>query len=158
MTPTSGSTTSRRPTTRPSATSGATRLDGKGKAERVSPAGEPGAHVYNAAPGMRWAFHTYHIFTLAPATDLVAAARPTSRCGPLAANKQLRERVAAIRKGPVEWTTLRGADGVALNGVDHEAGRFRFDADATRCSSRCTAVPAARPWSTAGPEASTSGT
>lgn len=90
------------------------RLDGRGKAERVSPAGHSGAHGYNAGPGMKWAFHTYHTFTTAPATDLVQL--PAHRSArPLAANTKLRETVAAIRKGSVEWTTLRGADGSRLN-------------------------------------------
>lgn len=90
------------------------RLDGRGKAERLSPAGQPGAHGYTAAPGMRWAFHTFHSFTSPPATELVQL--PTHRAiRPLAANDTLRARVAAIRKGQVEWTTLRGADGSRLN-------------------------------------------
>jgi dipeptidyl-peptidase-4 len=64
------------------------RLDGKGKAERVSPATATGSHLYNAGPGLRWAFHTYHTFTSAPIIDLVqlpthkssACWPPTSSC------------------------------------------------------------------------------
>jgi dipeptidyl-peptidase-4 len=90
------------------------RLDGKGKAERLSPATASGSHLYNAGPGMRWAFHTYHTFTSAPIIDLVQLPSHKS-VRMLAANKQLRDRVMAIRKGTVEWTTLRAADGSRLN-------------------------------------------
>ena len=91
-----------------------TRLDGKGKAERLSPGTANGSHLYDAGPGMRWAFHTYHTFTSAPIIDLVQL--PTHKSvRMLAANKQVRDRVMAIRKGTVEWTTLRAADGSRLN-------------------------------------------
>ena len=90
------------------------RLDGKGKAERLSPATARGTHSYNPGPGMRWAFHTYHSFSSAPIIDLVQL--PTHKSARvLASNKQLRDRVMAIRKGTVEWTTLRAADGSRLN-------------------------------------------
>ena len=36
-----------------------TRLDGKGKPERVSPAGEPGYHEYDLSPDARYAAHTF---------------------------------------------------------------------------------------------------
>ena len=90
------------------------RLDGRGKAERLSPATASGTHSYNAGPGMRWAFHTYHTFSSAPIIDVVQL--PTHKSSRvLVANRQLRERVQAIRKGTVEWTTLRAADGSRLN-------------------------------------------
>ena len=34
-----------------------TRLDGKGKQERVTPQDQPGYHVYKISPDGRWAFH-----------------------------------------------------------------------------------------------------
>lgn len=36
------------------------RLDGKGKAERVSPVGQPGQHSYIISRNAKWAIHTYH--------------------------------------------------------------------------------------------------
>ena len=47
------------------------RLDGTGTPERLSPAGQPGTHRYEFAPGGRWAFHTYSTFDQPPVTDLV---------------------------------------------------------------------------------------
>jgi dipeptidyl-peptidase-4 len=90
------------------------RLDGRGRPERLPPAGLPGVHAYNAAPGLRWAFHTYSRFGEPPATSLIRL--PTHRSlRELAGNRALRDRVHALRRGPVEFTTLAGADGVALN-------------------------------------------
>ena len=36
-----------------------TKLDGKGKLERISPAGEPGYHEYDLSPNARYAFHNF---------------------------------------------------------------------------------------------------
>jgi dipeptidyl-peptidase-4 len=91
-----------------------TRLDGRGRPERVSPTAIPGSHGYNVSPDLRWAFHSYSRFGEPPRTALVRL--PEHRLvRELVANRALRERVAALRRGPVEFTTLRGADGVTLN-------------------------------------------
>src|SRR5690349_4820297 len=47
------------------------RLDGRGDAERVTPATQPGTHTYDMAPGAHWAFHTYSAFGTPPVTELV---------------------------------------------------------------------------------------
>ncbi|HET9512448.1 MAG TPA: DPP IV N-terminal domain-containing protein, partial [Gemmatimonadales bacterium] len=91
-----------------------TRLDGRGRAQRLSPASLPGSHSYDAGPGVRWAFHTYSRFGTPPAMDLVEL--PSHRSvRPLNPNARLRETVAKLKRGPVEFTSLRGADGVSLN-------------------------------------------
>jgi dipeptidyl-peptidase-4 len=91
-----------------------TRLDGKGRSERISPAGQPGTHGYTVAPGGQWAFHTYSNFTTPTFTELVRL--PDHRSvRVLAANTALREKVTALRRGPVEFINLKGADGVTLN-------------------------------------------
>jgi dipeptidyl-peptidase-4 len=91
-----------------------TRLDGRGRAQRLSPASLPGSHSYNAGPGVRWAFHTYSRFDTPPAMELVEL--PSHRSvRPLNPNARLRETVAKLKRGPVEFTSLRGADGVSLN-------------------------------------------
>jgi dipeptidyl-peptidase-4 len=63
---------------------------------------------------VRWAFHTYSRFDTPPAMELVEL--PSHRSvRPLNPNARLRETVAKLKRGPVEFTSLRGADGVSLN-------------------------------------------
>lgn len=91
-----------------------TRLDGRGRAERLSPAGQAGTHGYSPAPGLRFAFHTWSKFGTPPATALVAL--PAHReVRVLAGNAQLRERVAALKTGEAEFLQVPGADGATLN-------------------------------------------
>ena len=47
------------------------RLDGSGKAERLSPSNEPGVHSYQISPNCRYAIHTYSNFDAPPAMELV---------------------------------------------------------------------------------------
>jgi dipeptidyl-peptidase-4 len=91
-----------------------TRLDGKGKVERLSPATMPGSHGYTPAPGFGYAFHTWSKFGTPMATALVEL--PAHReVRVLAGNGRLKERVAALRAGPREFLQVPGADGVMLN-------------------------------------------
>jgi dipeptidyl-peptidase-4 len=81
------------------------RLDGKGKAERLSPAAQSGSHLYDISPNARFAIHTFHNFTQPPVTELVRLpSHAVVRT--LQANDRLRQRVAALKRGPVEWTRL----------------------------------------------------
>lgn len=92
-----------------------TRLSGKGKAERLSPAGQAGAHGYNVAPGGRWAMHTYGRFGTPSVTELVRL--PSHAViKTLVDNATLRARVAALRRGPSEFFKVDIGDGVVLNG------------------------------------------
>lgn len=43
-----------------------TKLDGKGKAERVSPANEPGTHAYIISPDAKYALHSYSSHIVKP--------------------------------------------------------------------------------------------
>jgi len=91
-----------------------TRLDGKGKAERISPATAAGSHGYESAPGFRYAFHTFTKFGTPPTTALVEL--PAHRqLRVLAGNAQLKQRVATLRTGSSEFLKVAGADGVTLN-------------------------------------------
>lgn len=90
-----------------------TRLDGKGAPERLTPSGAGGTHGYTIAPGFRYAFHDHSRFGVPPVTSLVAL--PDHRSvRVLAANESLAQRVAALARGPVEFLTVPGADGVEL--------------------------------------------
>jgi dipeptidyl-peptidase-4 len=90
-----------------------TRLDGRGAAERVSPAA-PGSHSYAMAPGLRYAVHTYSSFATPPVRALVAL--PGHRAlRTVVDNERLRARVAALPRGAHEFTQLDVGDGLRLN-------------------------------------------
>ena len=48
------------------------RLDGKGRAERMTPKDEPGHHDYNIAPNAKWAAHIYGTFDRANRVEIVS--------------------------------------------------------------------------------------
>jgi dipeptidyl-peptidase 4 len=48
------------------------RLDGKGKAERVTPAGNEGTHQYNISPNGKWATHTFQNCITPSVTEMVS--------------------------------------------------------------------------------------
>jgi dipeptidyl-peptidase-4 len=90
------------------------RLDGRGRAERVTPAARPGTHTYDVAPGARWAIHTYSRFDEPPVVELVrlpdhAVVRT------LEDNAELRRRVAAVARGAARFLRLATRDGVPLD-------------------------------------------
>jgi dipeptidyl-peptidase-4 len=91
-----------------------TRLDGKGKGERVTPTGEAGTHRYNIAPDAMWAIHTWSTFDTPPVTDLVSLpGHAVARV--LAANTELAGRVKdAVTPGEFFHVTI--ADGSTLDG------------------------------------------
>ncbi|HVG45359.1 MAG TPA: S9 family peptidase [Longimicrobium sp.] len=90
------------------------RLDGRG-AERVTPASVTGGwHGYNVAPNAGWAVHTYSGFADPPVFELVRL--PThERVRTFEDNAALRARLAALRRGPMEFFRV-DADGVQLDG------------------------------------------
>ncbi|HEX9166354.1 MAG TPA: S9 family peptidase [Gemmatimonadales bacterium] len=91
-----------------------TRLDGKGRAERLSPADRAGSNGYAPAPGFRYAFHTYSRLGLPTTTALVDLPRHRE-LRVLAGNAALKGRVAALRSGGHEFLQVAGADGAVLN-------------------------------------------
>ncbi len=91
------------------------RLDGTGKAERVSPATQPGSHRYTISPDAHWAFHTYSTFDSPPVTDLVRL--PTHQVvRTLAANATLQEAVAPLISRKTEFFKVTLPDGATLDG------------------------------------------
>jgi len=92
-----------------------TRLDGTGKAERVSPATQPGSHRYTISPDAHWAFHTYSTFDRPPVTDLVRL--PTHQVvRTLAGNATLQETVAPLITRKTEFFKVTISDGATLDG------------------------------------------
>jgi dipeptidyl-peptidase-4 len=90
-----------------------TRLNGRGRPERLTPAGERGSHAYDISPNYRYAFQTHSSFGTPRRVRLVEL--PAHRVvRPLAENRAVRGRVAALRRGPVEFFTVTADDGTKL--------------------------------------------
>ena len=77
-------------------------LDGNGHAERLSPANSPGTHSYQLSPGAKYAFHTYSTFDAPPVVSLISLPDHKPACV-LEANQSLHEKVAALKRQPVEF-------------------------------------------------------
>lgn len=89
------------------------RLDGRGRPERLTPAGLVGTHEYQLAPGQQFAWHTWSTMTTPPVQQLIrlpahAAVRT------VVANEALKARVDALARGPVEFFDVELGHGVTL--------------------------------------------
>jgi dipeptidyl-peptidase 4 len=91
------------------------RLDGSGKAERVSPANEPGTHGYLISPDGGLAIHTYSTFTRVPATDIVRLPQHAKVRG-LINNQPLQDRIARLKPCPTEFFRVDIGEGTQLDG------------------------------------------
>ena len=90
------------------------RLDGKGKAERLTPANQPGIHRYEISPNARWAFHIYSTFDSPPRTELIRLPRhETVRT--LVDNARLREKVGKLARNATEFFKVDIGGGVILD-------------------------------------------
>jgi dipeptidyl-peptidase-4 len=90
-------------------------LDGRGTAERLSPADQPGTHSYQISSAAQWAFHTVSSFDRPPVVSLVSL--PEHDCvRPLQANQSLHDKVKAIHRQPVEFFRVAINDGILLDG------------------------------------------
>ena len=90
------------------------RLDGKGKPERLSPAGAAGTHGYVISPSGQYAWHTFSNFSTPPVTELVRL--PSHRVvRTVVANEQLKARVAALWRGRTDFTAVDIGSGIRLN-------------------------------------------
>jgi dipeptidyl-peptidase 4 len=91
------------------------RLDGKGERERVGVAGQTGVHRMDISPSARWAFHTYSTLDTPPVTELVRLPKGES-VRVLAANKDLRAKVEALKRRKAEFFRLDIGGGVKVDG------------------------------------------
>ena len=91
------------------------RLDGKGKPERVGPAGQSGVHRYDISPSARWAFHSYSTLDTPPVTELVRLPKGDV-VRTLAANKDLKAKVESLSRKRVEYFKLDIGGGVQVDG------------------------------------------
>ena len=90
------------------------KLDGSGTPERVSPADQPGTHLYDMAPGGRLAFHTWSRFDSPPVMDVVALPAHTS-LRKLTDPSALKEKLANVLRPPVDFLTVDIGGGVTLD-------------------------------------------
>jgi dipeptidyl-peptidase-4 len=91
------------------------RLDGRGAAERVTPAAAPGTHGYDVSPDARWALHFYSSFDAPGIIELVRL--PSHEVvRTLVANTALRNTVAPLVSRPGEFFRVTVAGGLALDG------------------------------------------
>ena len=90
------------------------RLDGKGKAERLTPSDQPGVHTYNISPDGKWAFHTYSSATKPPVTELVSL--PDHKVvRVMEDNQELRDKMDALDESPKEFIQLDIGNGVVMD-------------------------------------------
>jgi dipeptidyl-peptidase-4 len=91
------------------------RLDGSGRAARLTPTTAPGTHGYVISPDARWAIHSYSRFDRPPVIDLVRLpSHEVVRV--LQDNATTAGRVAALGAPPVEFFRVPVDSGVELDG------------------------------------------
>jgi len=92
-----------------------TRIDGKGKPERLTPANQPGSHSYHISSDLQWAIHTYSTFDTPPVTDLVHLPDMKAQ-RVLEDNAKLRANVKDLISQLTEFFRVEVGDGVTLDG------------------------------------------
>jgi dipeptidyl-peptidase-4 len=91
------------------------RMDGRGKAERVTPKNQPGYHLYQISKDGKWALHNYSSFGSPPRVELVRL--PTHQVvRTLIQNQQLRDAVSRLRRGPASFVKVAAGSGLKLDG------------------------------------------
>ena len=90
-----------------------TRLNGKGKAERISPASQPGTHTYTLSPNARYAEHRFSNHYTKPVSEWVSLPNHKPTAGESAVAKAL---AAADKAGSgVEFIKVKTADGTEMD-------------------------------------------
>ncbi len=91
-----------------------TKLDGSGRAERLTPAAARGTHDYDIGPGARFAIHAYSTFGVPPVTDLVRLpSHDVVRT--LESNAEVAARIAGLRHGTVSFSQVDIGNGIKLD-------------------------------------------
>jgi dipeptidyl-peptidase-4 len=78
------------------------RLNGRGRAERLTPEDQPGTHEYDISPDGRYALHTYSSFGTPPVTQVIRLPDHDA-IRSLVDNRRLKETVAALDRGTFEF-------------------------------------------------------
>jgi len=90
-----------------------TRMDGKGKIEKLSPAGMTGHHSYNISPDCRYAIHSFSNVSTPNTIDLISLP-DHKQMRMLQENSQLKARYSQLKINPKEFFTIETAKGVKL--------------------------------------------
>jgi dipeptidyl-peptidase-4 len=91
------------------------RLDGRGRAERVTPKNQPGYHLYQISKDGRWALHVYSSLGTPPTVELVRL--PIHQVvRTLITNGRLRQVLAKLRRGPATFVKVDVGVGLKLDG------------------------------------------
>ena len=94
----------------------ASRVDGDGRVERVTPHGPPGTHAYDISPDARHAIHTWSRADVPPRIDIVSLPSHTSVRTEVT-NEALARKVAPLVVAqPLEFLKVQVDDGVVLDG------------------------------------------
>jgi dipeptidyl-peptidase-4 len=89
-------------------------LSGDGGLERITPNDQTGTHSYQISHDAKWAIHQQSTFGVPPVTDLVEL--PDHRVArTLVQNAALRDRVAVLDKGDVEFFRVDNGAGLLLD-------------------------------------------
>jgi dipeptidyl-peptidase-4 len=90
-------------------------LAGGSSPERITPTDQPGTHSYNISSDAKFAVHTYSTFETPPIVELVSLPEhKTVRV--LEDNKELKEKLAKLKRPATEFFRVEIGDGVQLDG------------------------------------------
>ncbi|WPP50832.1 S9 family peptidase [Catalinimonas niigatensis] len=90
------------------------KLNRKGKAERLSPAGQAGTHSYNISPNAKWAIHTYSAAGLPPGIALISLPKHQI-VKSLEENEKLKNKVSQLKKSSTEFFKVTTDGGVEMD-------------------------------------------
>lgn len=89
-----------------------TRLDGKGKVERVTPTGLSGTHGYTISPNGRFAMHTFTNYQTPPVREWISLPDHKS----VNETESIAARVKPVAKSNISFFKLTTDDGITLDG------------------------------------------
>jgi dipeptidyl-peptidase 4 len=89
------------------------KLDGKGKAEQVSPASQQGTHNYRVSPDAKFAFHTFSNYYTQPANEWITLADHKGINGENKVNDAVTK--ADKSKSNVEFFKVKTAEGIEMD-------------------------------------------
>ena len=90
------------------------KMDGKGKAERLSPADQSGTHSYNISPDPKWAFHTFSNSNTPPVINLITLPKHKVERY-LVDNKSFAKEISKLKQLPIEFIKINIGDGVEMD-------------------------------------------
>jgi len=91
-----------------------TTLDGKGKAERISPANQEGTHDYDVSPQAKFALHSFSNYYTPEAFEWIALPSHTFINGN-DVNAAVKEHAADKSKSNIEFFTIKTADSISMD-------------------------------------------